>query len=503
MQEILTPNQTIMKRIIITLFMVIVYALFTNTMAQGVAINGNQADPHPSAILDITSTEKGLLIPRMTMAERNLISSPAEGLIILQTDNNPGLYNYTGTGWEIIGKDSYSLNDLSDAGTTSACVFLGATAGNCNGTGDNNFASGSFALSNLSAGTDNIAIGGNALLNATNEAYNIAIGSNALADISNSGYSNNVAIGVSSLQYLVTGSNNTALGYLAMQGIDEAWTGSDNTGIGAGALSNLEGGSNNIGLGNGAGSNITTGSNNIVIGGSDNEVPTPAGNNQLNIGNLIYGTGLDGTGSTLSTGNIGIGVTNPTEKLHVAGQIRIEDGHETTGYVLVTDEDGVGTWTDPSSIGLNPSLAFGEMYEYTALSSQATEIEFLLKDVFIGWTTALQGELNNVSFASDPTANQLIISEAGSYQITAQLSFTSETWFTHPFILTTAIFVNGVKNDKLSFYQSISNIHIHSSSILGIVSLSSGDIIDLRFTSSQDTEKIEIFICNLNIVKLD
>ncbi|MGG9970395.1 tail fiber domain-containing protein [Ferruginibacter sp. SUN002] len=56
-------------------------------------------NPDASAILDITSTNKGLLLPRMTMQSRDLISSPAAGLIIYQTDNTPGLYHYTGGVW--------------------------------------------------------------------------------------------------------------------------------------------------------------------------------------------------------------------------------------------------------------------------------------------------------------------------------------------------------------------------------------------------------------------
>ena len=42
--------------------------------------------PEPSAALDITSTTKGLLIPRMTAAERDTITSPAQGLIIFCTN---------------------------------------------------------------------------------------------------------------------------------------------------------------------------------------------------------------------------------------------------------------------------------------------------------------------------------------------------------------------------------------------------------------------------------
>ncbi len=71
--------------------------------AQGMAVNttGNVADN--SAMLDISSTSKGVLIPRMTQAERNAISSPATGLMIYQTDGTAGFYYYNGSAWTVIG----------------------------------------------------------------------------------------------------------------------------------------------------------------------------------------------------------------------------------------------------------------------------------------------------------------------------------------------------------------------------------------------------------------
>ncbi len=52
-----------------------------------------------SAILDLSSTTKGLLLPRMTKVQRNKINAPKEGLAIYQTDNIPGLRVYNGTNW--------------------------------------------------------------------------------------------------------------------------------------------------------------------------------------------------------------------------------------------------------------------------------------------------------------------------------------------------------------------------------------------------------------------
>lgn len=54
----------------------------TPAFSQNVAINATGANPHASAALDVSSTNKGLLIPRMTTTERNAISSPARGLMV-------------------------------------------------------------------------------------------------------------------------------------------------------------------------------------------------------------------------------------------------------------------------------------------------------------------------------------------------------------------------------------------------------------------------------------
>lgn len=74
-----------MKKIISTLILLLTSFIgFT----QNIAINtsGNASDP--SAILDLSSTTSGLLIPRVTTAERNAIASPATGLIIYNTTTN-------------------------------------------------------------------------------------------------------------------------------------------------------------------------------------------------------------------------------------------------------------------------------------------------------------------------------------------------------------------------------------------------------------------------------
>jgi hypothetical protein len=59
----------------------------------------------------------------------------------------------------------------------------------------------------------------------------------------------------------------------------------------------------------------TTGSNNILIG-FDVDLPSPTADNQISIGNVIFGTGVSGTG-TAYLGNIGIGAPAPDRRFHV------------------------------------------------------------------------------------------------------------------------------------------------------------------------------------------
>lgn len=67
--------------------------------AQSVGINTTGSTADPSAMLDVSSNSKGFLAPRLTMAQRDAIVAPAEGLFIYQTDNTPGFYYFNGAYW--------------------------------------------------------------------------------------------------------------------------------------------------------------------------------------------------------------------------------------------------------------------------------------------------------------------------------------------------------------------------------------------------------------------
>lgn len=58
--------------------------------------------PNVSAKVQIDSTTQGFLPPRMTLVQKNAIATPAEGLIVYQTDGTKGLYLYDGASWRAI-----------------------------------------------------------------------------------------------------------------------------------------------------------------------------------------------------------------------------------------------------------------------------------------------------------------------------------------------------------------------------------------------------------------
>ncbi|PCJ83511.1 MAG: hypothetical protein COA57_11050 [Flavobacteriales bacterium] len=110
------------------LFAIGLIILFNPIYAQNVGINGTGAAPDTKAMLDVVSTTRGLLIPRMNQVQRDAILTPTTSLLIYQTDATPGYYYYDGGAWVRLFSGSESSDwSLSGNAGIVAGNFLGPT----------------------------------------------------------------------------------------------------------------------------------------------------------------------------------------------------------------------------------------------------------------------------------------------------------------------------------------------------------------------------------------
>ena len=104
-----------MKRFVL----ILVFLTYFSTLKAQTGIG--TTTPNASAKLEVAATDKGFLLPRMTAAQRELISSPANGLLVYQTDGVVGFYVNTGIPatpvWTRVNMDwTRTGNDLSYTG---------------------------------------------------------------------------------------------------------------------------------------------------------------------------------------------------------------------------------------------------------------------------------------------------------------------------------------------------------------------------------------------------
>lgn len=263
----------------------IISASTLGVFAQKANVGIGTTQPDESAVLDINSSNKGLLIPRMSLQQRNSIQNPANGLMVYQTDLLSGFYFYDGKEWKPLTTETNANSVASDpndwsfggnapaagsfVGTTNSVPLVFKTNNVKSGEISNgtNMSLGYEALLNGGTGINNMAIGKGAMKTATDIAgtsykgsYNVAVGLNSMT-ANTTGYQN-VGMGWSSLAANTTGNDNLALGYSTLR---YNISGLRNTAVGTSSLLNTAA-NDNVGIGYAAGLSNTTGVNNIYIG---------------------------------------------------------------------------------------------------------------------------------------------------------------------------------------------------------------------------------------------
>ena len=327
-----------------------------------IAINTDNSPPDASAILDVKSTDKGILIPRMTTAQRTNISAgnSANGLLVYDTTTKSFWY-YNGliwseltkgiptaivdadndtkiqveettdedkirfdvTGIEMAFMDGKTFNLKSNL-TNPRSTFLGEEAGKSVVRGEDNVFMGyKSGFSNID-GDKNTFIGSNSGFNSVLGSENTYIGT--LSGYNSASGSGNVLVGYRAGYGSINRSANVYLGRntaLYNNGFRNVYVGES---AGKGNVNSPGTGSYNVFLGYRAGES-ETGSNRLHIGSGANSTT------------LIYGE--------FDTNKVGIGTTTPTTTLDVAGTVTATafagDGTALTG-ININDADA-----DPSN----------------------------------------------------------------------------------------------------------------------------------------------------------
>ncbi|MDF1698826.1 MAG: hypothetical protein P1U56_23430 [Saprospiraceae bacterium] len=302
------------------IFFVSILTFAADVNAQGNVGIGTET-PDNSALLELDSNSKGILIPRLTATERMSIVSPANALMVYDTDSLCFYYyEQTNTTWinlcnafsEVDPKVGSLSNDkvpnwngteledglISDDGnivsTDSDILINELTFGRGGGNSSSNVASGKNALLNNTSGTANVGTGHTAMR-------------------ANTTGKNNVAVGFSSMYNNSSGKDNVALGFQS--------------------LYNNTGGSHNTSIGLNAGFFNTTGIKNVFLG--YNAGFNATGSNKLFIEN-------SGSNSPLIYGDFATDELKVNGDLEVTGKLKVPDLalNTTTDSVLVVNGDG-------------------------------------------------------------------------------------------------------------------------------------------------------------------
>ena len=288
----------------------LVTAVSFSAQAQSVGV-GTTA-PNASAALDVVSSARGVLLPRMTLTQRGLIGLPATGLIIYQTDTAPGFYYNSGTTigpmWERITTATDAVTATNGLTKTGQAIGLGGTL-----TGATTIAQGGNAFS---------LTGGSVGLNTTTPSATLDVngavkieGNNTLefgAGLIKDGNAGKIGYGTisnSSALDIVGGGTTATNRYVNVFAEGGAYfTGKI---VGAGTI-NVDGNSTNVG----------DFKNTLLFGAlTSGEAIGSNRTNNNNLNGLDFYTLYKNRMAITNGGSVGIGTTTPQQLLDVSGNL--------------------------------------------------------------------------------------------------------------------------------------------------------------------------------------
>jgi hypothetical protein len=392
-----------------------------------VGINSDESSPDASSMLDVKSITKGLLIPRMTTALRTAIPSPAEGLMVYDTDlgslcffrsgtwimtaivpggststnqvafwSSPGilsgnnnLYWNNSNSWLGIGTSSPnqqleltgSFRFPETSSSTTGVIYKGGTRfihdyKPASNNGSNTFLgveAGNFTMTGSSPwdASYNTGVGRQALSAVSSGSYNSAVGSWALRANSTGAY--NTAVGAEALYTNSTGNGNTATGDGALY---SNTTGGYNSGFGINALNANTTGTNNTAVGSSSLLNNTIGSDNTAVGYSAFHANTTSGGNTALGNNALYTQSYDNGGAIWSSHNTAVGsaalyLNQPTSTSTGEGNTAVGNS---SLYTNATGKNNtaIGYLADVSTGALDNTIAIG--YDAKATASDQVRL---------------------------------------------------------------------------------------------------------------------------------
>lgn len=396
-------------------FYLILMALAAFTANAQVRIATDQGAAHSKSMLEINSTDKGLLIPRLTTAQRTAITATADatadGLLVYDTDLK-ALYVYSGAAWNAIPNTASISSSSTIAPVISSANGANAILGF--NVVDGSISSGKLAdgavtatkLASMSATSGQVlTYNGTAWAPATPAAGGGG-GNGVDPDVNlfgtdNGGADNNIAL--------------TTPGSTSLSAITDPNSAIGNIAIGPNALAGITTGAGNVAIGAGAGNGTTTGNQNIFIGANvNNDDPTESA--IINIGGQLklgkYNT---------SDWGLGIGITPITNvgntiRLQIAEDAKI-NGNLTVGSLqpvsgsiqvgtLKLVSSGIAVLTD----GVKSSISTGGLVltanHIIILTSNSATVKGALRAEFSNGATSFAIKSHTFGDANTPLASE-------------------------------------------------------------------------------------------------